>query len=97
MFDVLVLHSLPQRFDCEVFAGLRHVRHSRRQDTSSSALASVAIWRAISITPVFIWPDFSQEEPKRRNSAATTFASFSTRRHLETSGAGVEAHQGKWL
>ena len=96
MFDVLAFLSLPQRFDCEVFAVLRHMRHSRRQDTSSRTFASAAIWRAISFAPVFIWPDLSQEELTRRNSAATTFASISTRRYLETSRAGVKAHQG-WL
>ncbi len=96
MFHVLAFLSLPQRFDCEGFAVLCHMRHSRRQDTSTRSFAPVAMWRAISITPVFIWPDFSQEELTRRNSAATTFASFSTRRYLETLGAGVKAYQG-WL
>ena len=38
MFDVLAFLSLPQRFDCEVFAVLRHMRHSRRQSTSGAWL-----------------------------------------------------------
>ena len=48
MFDVLALHSLPQRFGCEVFALLRHMRHSRWQDASSCNLVSGAIWNVIS-------------------------------------------------
>jgi hypothetical protein len=94
MFDILAFLSLPQHFACEVYAVLRHMRHSKWQDASSCNLGSGAIWHDISITPRLIWPDFSREKLKGRNSAATTFASFSTRRYWETSGAGVRAHQG---
>jgi len=36
MFDILAFLYLPQRFDCEVFAVLRNMRHSRRQSTSGA-------------------------------------------------------------
>jgi hypothetical protein len=67
MFDVLALLSLPQRFGCEVFAVLRHMRHSRWQDTSSCNLALGAILHVISIPPELSWEDFLQEKRKRRN------------------------------
>jgi hypothetical protein len=79
MFKRLAFRSLPQRFDCELFAVFRHMRHSRWQDTSSSNLALGAIWHIISIPPEFTPEDFLQEKRKRRNRVMCQPQSFSDR------------------
>jgi hypothetical protein len=97
MFEVSTLHTAPQSFPRRVFAVIRPMRDSGRQDTPSSTFPSVAIWHVLSITPRFIWPEFSQEHLKWRNSAGTALKSFSKGCIWRLRGAGVKARQGTWL
>jgi hypothetical protein len=79
MLKLLAFLSLPHRFDCEVFAVLRHIRHSRWRDTSSCNLALGVIWNVISIPPELTWEGFLQEKRKRRNRVTCQPQLFSDR------------------
>jgi hypothetical protein len=97
MFELLAFRSLRQRFDCEVFAVFRHMRHSRWQDTSSCNLASGAIWHVISIPAELTWEDFLQEKRKRRNRVTCQLQSFSDRCAWRPGGQVPEHFGRTWL